>query len=199
MQQSTTLQAPAFVDLNVLPEDLRPRRNPAWHVLIVVIILAASFLLIPLYQAERADEEETALLSSELAMMHEELARIQVDFGRARELREQIETTEAAIAALDEERQAVLGDGQQLSVDAAFIIEALPPGVRLALVTGSEGKLSLQGRADRAAVVLDYSRALIGGERFLEARIVSLAVESVQEEGTGMNFVIQLTQQAQGR
>ena len=131
--------------------------------------------------------------------MNEELARIQVDFGWARELRQQIETTEAAIAALDEERQAVLGDGQQLSVDAAFIIGALPPGARLASVTGSEGQLSLQGRADRAADVLDYSRALIGGERFLEARIVSLAVEGGQEEGTGMTFVIQLTQQAQRR
>ena len=199
MQQSTTLQAPAFVDLNVLPEELRPQRDPAWHVLLVVAILAASFLLVPLYQADRAGQEEAALLSSELDVMNEELARIQVDFGRARELRQQIETTEAAIVALNEERQALLGDVQQLSVDVAAIFRALPPGARLASVTGSEGQLLLQGRADRAADVLDYSTALTGSEGFAEARIVSLAVEGGEEEGTGMSFVIQLAQQAQRR
>ena len=199
MQQSTTLQAPAFVDLNVLPAELRPRQDPAWHVLIVVAILAASLLLIPLYQAERDGDAETARLGSELQLANEELARIQVDFGQARDLRQQIETTEAAIAALDEERQAVFGDGQRLSVDLAAIMSVLPPGARLASVASSDGQLLLQGRADRAADVLDYSRALTGGERFPEARIVSLAVEGGQEEGTGMSFVIQLTQQAQGR
>jgi len=193
MQESTTLQPATFVDLNVLPEELRPRQDPAWYVLGVVAILAASLLLIPLYQAERDGDAETARLGSELQLMNEELARIQIDFGRARELRQQIETTEAAIAALDEERQAVLGDGQQLAVDLDAINSALPPGARLVSATSSDGQLSLQGRADRAADVLDYSRALTGSGRFSEARIVSLAVEGGQEEGTGITFAIQLT------
>ena len=194
MQESTTIQRPVFVDLNVLPEELRPRRDPAWYVLGVVIILAASLLLIPLYRAEQAGDVETAHLRSEWELMNEELARIQVDFGRARELRQQIETTEGAIATLNEGRQVILGDGEQVSSDLSTIMQALPPGARLVSVTSSEGQLSLQGRADLAADVLDYSRALTGSSRFSEARIVSLAVEGSQEGVTGMTFVIQLTQ-----
>ena len=192
MQQSTTLQAPAFVDVNVLPEELRPRRYAAWYVVAVVAILAASLLLTPLYQAERDGDSATARLRSELELMNEELAGIQIDFGQARELRQQIETTEAAIAALDEERQAVLGDRQQLSVDLAAIMSVLPPGGRLASVTSSEGQLSLQARADRATDVLEYSRALSRSGRFSEARITSLAIEGGEEEGTGMTFTIEL-------
>jgi Tfp pilus assembly protein PilN len=192
MQESTTLQPPVFVDLNVLPEELRPRRYPAWYVLGIVAILAASFLLIPLYQAERAGDAETARLRSELELINEELGRVQVDFGQARELRQQIETTEAAIAALNEERQAILGGGQELSTDLSAITEALPPGGRLASVTSSEGQLSLQGRADRATDVLEYSRALTRSGRFSEARITSLAIEGGEEEGAGMTFTIEL-------
>lgn len=192
MQQSTTLRPPASIDLNVLPEELRPRQYPAWYVLGVVAILAASLLLVPLYQAERAGDAETAGLRSELELMNEELGQIQIDFGQARELRQQIGTTEAAIAALNEERQVILGDGRQPSSDLSAIMKALPPGARLASVTGSEDQLSLQGRADRAADVLEYSRALTASGMFSEARIVSLAVEGGQEEGTGMSFVIQV-------
>lgn len=192
MQESTTLQAPAFIDLNVLPEELRPPRYAAWYVVAVVAILAASIVLIPLYRAERAVDVETAHLRSELELMNGELARIQIDFGQARELRQQIETTEATIATLDEERQAILGTGQPLSSVLSAIMETLPPGARLASVTSSEGQLSVQGRADRATDVLEYSRALTRSGWFSEARITSLAIESGEEEGTGMTFTIEL-------
>ncbi|MCH8919199.1 MAG: hypothetical protein IIA23_00625, partial [Chloroflexi bacterium] len=135
------IQTPTFIDLNVLPEELRPRQDPAWYLLGVVVILAASFLLIPLYRAEQVSGADTARLRSELELMNEELVRIQIDFGQARELRRQIETTEAAVAALNGERQAILGDRQQVSSDLSTIMQAMPPGARLVSVTSSEGQL----------------------------------------------------------
>lgn len=193
MQQSATIPPPVFVDLNVLPQELRPRRYPAWHVLGAIAILAAGLLLIPLYRAEQASGIETAHLRSELELVSGELAQVQVAFGRARELRQQVETTEAAIVALDNERRTLLGDGPQASASLAAMMAALPPSARLAAVTRNEGDLLLQGRADRTADALAYAGALTASGGFGAARVTSLAIESDQEGAGGVNFTIEAT------
>ena len=190
MQQSPTLQPPRFVDLNVLPEELRPRRYPAWYVLGVVAVLAVSLLLIPLHQVEQADSAETARLQAELELINEGLAGIQIDFGKARALRQEIEASEVAIAELNEERQAVLGDGQELSKDLFVAMGVLPPGAHLGSVSGGDGQLTLTGQTRGVAGVLGYAGALVRSGRFSEARVVSLALAS----GTGVTFTLEVTQ-----
>lgn len=197
MQQTTTARRTTFVDLNVLPEELRPHRDPVWYLLGVVVILASGLLLIPLNRAKSDVDADTARLRSELELTQEELGRIQVDFGKARDLRQQVDATEAAILALDEQREAILGNGEQPSLDLLAAMLALPPGGHLSSITASEGLVSLQGRADQAADIIEYSRALVASGRFSEAQIASLAVEGDQEGGTGMTFVIQLARQAE--
>jgi hypothetical protein len=194
MQQSATLQPSTFVDLNVLPEGLRPRRYPAWYVLGVVGVLGLSLFLIPLQRVEQAASAETARLEAELELIEEELARIQVDFGRARGFRQQLEATEAAIAELSEERQAVLGGEQELSKDLFAAMAVLPLDARLASVTGGDGQLTLAGQAGDVAQVLEYVGALERSGRFSEARIASLAVAGGQEGGSGVSFTVELTQ-----
>lgn len=190
MQQGAMLQRPTFVDLNVLPEELRPRRYPAWYVLGVVLVLAASLLLIPLYRVEQADSAETARLQAEVGLINEELAGIQIDFGRARALRQEIEAREAAIAELSEERQAVLGDGRELSKDLFVAMGVLPAGAHLGSVSGGDGQLTLTGQARGVADVLGYAGALVESGRFSEARVASLAVAS----GSGASFTLEVTQ-----
>lgn len=194
MQQSAMLQPTTFVDLNVLPEELRPRRYPTWYVLGVVAVLALSVLLLPLYRVEQAGSAETARLQAELELINEELAGIQIDFGKARGLREQLEATEGAIAELNAERQAVLGGGQELHKGLSAAMAVLPPGARLGSITGGDGELTLKGQASSVADVLGYASALVGTGQFSEARIASLAIASAQGEGTGVTFTLEVTQ-----
>ncbi len=184
MRQSETL--PVFVDLNVLPEELRARRYPALFVLGILVLLAASLFLIPLYQAEQAAQDETTRLQAELDLMSYNLALVQVDLGKVNGLQRQLEAAETDLARLNEERQAVLGDGQELSKDVSVAVLDLPPGVSLATVIGGDGEMTLTGQALNSVDVFEYVRTLEESGGFSEARIVSLAAES----GGAVTFTI---------
>lgn len=196
MRQSSTLERPLFVDLNVLPEEFRPRRYPPWFIGGVITVLALSLLLLPLARVQQATDEESAHLQAELALINDELGRLQIDLGEARHLRQQLADTEAAIAGLNEERQAVLGDRQGLSDALAAMMRSLPPGARVESVgaAATDSPLSLTGHAGSAADVLEYSRSLVATGRFSQARVTSLASESDQEDGGGVAFIIEVGQ-----
>ena len=189
-QQSEALHA--FVDLNILPEELRPQRYPVLFVVGVVVLLAASLALLPLYQAERAARNETAPLQAELDRISDsDLALVQLDLGKVRELQRQLEAVETDLASLNEERQATIGDGQELSQDLSVAILDLPPAVTLASVTESDGQMTLSGQALTAGDVFEYVRTLLESESFSEARIVSLSTETSETEGSGVTFTIE--------
>jgi Tfp pilus assembly protein PilN len=189
MQQSETL--PQFVDLNILPEELRARGYPILFVLGILVLLAASLALIPLYQAQQSTRDETSLLQEELELIGLDLALVQVDLGKIRGLQRQIEAAEADLASLNEERQETLGDGQGLSVDLATVVLDLPPGVSLVSVTGGDEGMTLSGQALTSGDVFEYVRTLRKSERFSESRIVSLATATGETEGSGVTFVIE--------
>jgi len=176
MQQSETL--PVFVDINILPEELRPQRYPALFVLGILVLLAASLALIPLYQAEQAVGDETTRLQTELNLISSDLALVQTDLGKVKGLQRQLEAVETDLASWNEERQAVLGDAQELSKDLLAAVLDLPPGVSLGSVTGGDEQMTLTGQALNSGAVFEYARALEESGRFSEARIISLVTES---------------------
>jgi len=152
MQQGATLGPPVFVDLNVLPEELRPLRYPPWYSLGLIAIVVFGLLLIPLRAVERAHGVESASLGAELDLIKKELTDIEIDFGRARDIRQQLDATEVSIARLREERQAILGDSQELAADLAAAMQALPQGSHLAAITAGDGRFTLTGGPARACV-----------------------------------------------
>ncbi len=194
MQQGATLGPPVFVDLNVLPEELRPLRYPPWYVLGLVAVLLLGLLLIPLHAVERADSAESARLGAELDLIKKELTDIEIDFGRARDIRGQIDATEASTARLGEERQAILGDSQELSADLSDAMLALPPGTHIASITAGDGRFTLTGQAGQPADVLGYYGALAASGRYSQTRITSMAIASGQQGGSGVAFTIEVTQ-----
>ncbi len=88
MQRSETL--PLFVDLNVLPEELRARRYPILFVLGILVLLAASLALIPMYQAQQSAGDETTRLQTELDLISLDLALVQIDLGKVKGLQRQL-------------------------------------------------------------------------------------------------------------
>ena len=194
MQQSATLGPPVFIDLNVLPEELRPLRYPPWYVLSLVAILVLGLLLIPLHRVEQARGAEPTRLGVELELIKKGLASIEIDFGRAREVRAQLAAAEASSARLGEERQAILGDSQELSADLYAAVLTLPPSAHLASITASDGRFTLTGRAGGPTDVLGYYGALAQSDRFSQTRITSMAIASGQQGDIGTTFTIEVTQ-----
>ena len=194
MQQSATLGPPVFIDLNVLPEELRPLRYPPWYVLSLVAILVLGLLLIPLHRVEQARGAEPTRLGVELELIKKGLASIEIDFGRAREVRAQLAATEASSARLGEERQAILGDSQELSADLYAAVLTLPPSAHLTSITASDGRFTLTGQAGGPTDVLGYYGALAQSNRFSQTRITSMAIASGQQGDIGTTFTIEVTQ-----
>jgi hypothetical protein len=192
MRQDATLGPPVFVDLNVLPEELRPLRYPPWYSLGLIAIVVFGLLLIPLHWAEQSDSAEPARLGAELDLIRSELTDIEIDFGRARDIRQQLDATEASTARLGEERQALLGDSQELAADLAAAMQALPQGSHLAAITAGDGRFTLAGGAGQPADVLGYYRAVSESGRYSQTRITSMA--SGQQGGGGVTFTIEVTQ-----
>ena len=192
MQQSETL--PAFVDLNVLPEELHPRYYSILFMVGIVALMAISLALIPLYQTERAARNETAHLQAELDLISPDLTLVQIPLGKARELQRQLEGVQTDLASLNEERQATLGGGQELSQDLSVVVFNLPPNVALASVTGSEGQMTISGQVLTSEDVLGYVSTLQESGRFSEARIVSLTAATVKTESWGVMFTIEAVQ-----
>jgi len=190
MQQGATLGPPVFVDLNVLPEELRPFRHPSWYVLGLVVTLLLGLLLVPLYAVEHAGSADSARLSAELELIKGELTDVQIDFGKSREVRQQLDTTEAAIARLADERRAILGNSREFSADLYAVTTALPPGTHLASISAGDGRITVTGRAGGPADVLGYYKALAGSGRFSQARITSMAIAG----GQGVTFAVEVTQ-----
>ena len=191
MQQSETL--PVFVDLNILPEELRPRRYPPLYMLGILALLAASLALIPLYQAQRAAGDETARLQAELDLMSHNLTLVQVDLGKVKGLQRQLEGVEAATASLNEQRQGVLGDEQELSKDLSTAVLNLPEGLlSLTSVTETDGQMTLTGQMVSQEDAFEYARMLESSGRFSEARIVSLATESGEAWDSPVTFTIEV-------
>ncbi len=189
MQQSEAL--PVFVDLNVLPEELRPTRYAPLFVLGILVLLAASLALIPLYQAAQATDGETLYLQEELGLLSQDLALVQLDLGKVRGLQLQLAAVEADLASLNEERQATLGDGRGVSQALSVAILGLPPGVRLASVNGTDGGMTLTGRALTTEAVFEYVWTLRKSGRFSESRIVSLAAATGEAEGSRVTFAVE--------
>ena len=194
MQQSATLGPPVFVDLNVLPEELRPLRYPPWYSLCLVAIIVLGLLLIPLHAVEQADGAEPRRLGAELNLIRSELTDVEIDFGRARDIQQQLDATEASTARLGEERQALLGNSLELAADLVAAMQALPQGSHLAAFTAGDGRFTLTGGAGQPADVLGYYGALSENGKYSQTRITSMVIASGQEGGGGVTFTIEVTQ-----
>ena len=187
MRPSETL--PAFVDLNVLPEELRPWPYQRLFVMGILALLALSLLLVPLYQAERGAAAETAALKAQQDLLSADLALAQADLGKVRALQRQLEAAETDLAALNKERQTIMREGQKMSRDLSAVVAALPAGASLQSVTAGDGQTTLTGRALSREDVFRYAGTLERSRKLSEARVTSLVSEG---GGTGaVTFTIE--------
>jgi len=191
MQRSASLQRNALIDLNVLPAALRPHRYPAWYVAGMAAALAGLVFLAPVIMIQRSATQETESLRGQLAVITGQLEEVGMDVGQVRGLRMQLEQTEAALAALQSERETLLGIGRPLSGGVSLLYSAAPPGLRVDSVARSEGKVTVSGAAPDAGSVISYARALGQGGAFSEVTVTALTEGDGAQGAAALTFSIQ--------
>ncbi|MEA3397760.1 MAG: PilN domain-containing protein [Chloroflexota bacterium] len=155
------------LDLNILPEQYRPRRITAPMVIAIVVTAALLLGLIPAYVSLTAGQ-------ARLKRTRAALAQAQVDGGQLEQVNQQLQQTREQIAQL----QAELGTVSQRhtlrssGITAATII--LVPQLHIITLTQDGYTFTVNGEAGSKALVLDYARALQSGGQFANVFIFSM-------------------------
>ncbi len=147
------------LDLNILPEQYRPRRITAPMVIAIVVATALLLGLIPAYIS-------LTTAQARLERTRAELAQVQVEGGQLEQVNQQLQQTREQIAQLRAELGTV---SQRHTLRSSGIMAAtiiLVPQLRIITLTQDGPTFTVNGEAGSKALVLDYARALRSGGQF---------------------------------
>ncbi len=194
MHRSLTAQRSKLIDLNVLPQEMRPLRYPGWYVLGLTAIMIGCVLLVPAIILQRSANNQTADLNHQLLLISGQLTGVQMDIGRERGLRMEITQAEAALAAVQAERKTVLGMDTPVSKDLRVLYAAAPPGLRITSASKSESKIVASGQAPSIESVIAFASALNADGSFSGVTITSLGTAAGGGGGSSPAFTVEVAQ-----
>lgn len=162
------------LDLNILPEQYRPRRIEGAMVASVLALAVLLFGLMPAYATLAVERARTAALEARLDEMRAMLTRSSVDQGQLIQMDQQIEALRAQIGQLDADlgalnpQRAHRADG----IRAAALARA--GALQITSIVQDGDVFVLSGEADGEALVLNYARALQSTGQFANVRVLSI-------------------------
>jgi Tfp pilus assembly protein PilN len=166
------------LDLNILPEQYRPRRVPAATVMVMAMIIAMLLGLPFAYRTLLTTQARTTELQAQLDQTKTALTQSQAEQVRVEEhlaeVEQQIEQTRAQITHLRQELGALSHSCTSQSAGIATAVAALVPRVHITGIVQSPDAFVLSGEAGSQALVLDYARALQAGGYFANVRVLSI-------------------------
>ncbi|MEX0786244.1 MAG: PilN domain-containing protein [Dehalococcoidia bacterium] len=185
--QADALVRPRFIDLNLLPQELRSGSRSGWYFVALLALVVAAPLLLPLYQAQDTSWSKASALEEQWASVERGLAGLQADFVSTQELRGELAATNAELNALNMAREAALGDARR-AAGLAAVVERLPEGVRLLTVDDDGLRLRIAGEAANTDGAFEYARALEGSSAFAA---VTVTVTAIEQSQAGVRFTIE--------
>lgn len=162
------------LDINILPEQYRPRRIEGAMAAIVLALAVLLFGLMPAYAVLAVERSRTAALEARLDEMWAILARSAVDQGQLAQMDGQIEALRAQIEQLDADLGAInpqrahRADG----IRAAALAQA--GALQITSIVQDGNTYILNGEADDETLVLNYARALQSTGQFANVRVLSI-------------------------
>ncbi|MEA3309022.1 MAG: PilN domain-containing protein [Chloroflexota bacterium] len=182
-------------DLNLLPQQYRPRQVTAPQVLGMLLIIGLCIGLIPVtltswQSRQRSQEQQVALDQS--------LAQLQAQDGAPDEmqaLNQQIDDLQTRLQLLQAETGFVQG-WQTAHAPAIIAAVAASPASEIILteINQQEMELTLTGKTESQAQVLEYARALQVTAKFTNVRIEMLSSVAPPGSPPVVQFIIQTTE-----
>jgi hypothetical protein len=174
---SAAQPAPAIIDINLLPEKLRPAQVSGWALAFAGVMALCLLLMIPLaFRME--DARSRAVDAEDLAFKSEyELQAVQAELSQARALRVETDANVAQTQALTQTRAALQGGRRPLAEDMFWLygFGFLPAGSRITAVDPAKDGLVVTGTAPGPLDGIAYAAKLVGVGGFPAARMTSYA------------------------
>ncbi|MEX2247772.1 MAG: hypothetical protein WEC75_13925 [Dehalococcoidia bacterium] len=174
---STTRPMNAIVDMNLLPSEQRPVDVSGRALLLAFFIFAAVAGMFPIaYQAHTARGDADAAVRS-LDAAEAQIAALQADLALQRTLRTELGIVNDRLAKLRADRAELDGGSRPLGDDLSFLWgwNFLPPGVRIASVSGTNGGFRIDGTAPDPLAAIAYAKTLMDNGDFPSATLLSFA------------------------
>jgi Tfp pilus assembly protein PilN len=162
------------LDLDILPEQHRPRRIAAAVAVGLVLAVALLLGLIPVYGVLTTQQARTANAEARLAQVKANLAQNQVDQEEIENVGNQIEEVRALIIRLQAEAGTLGQERTYRSDGIAAAVSSLVPRINVTAITQEENVFTVSGEAGSQALVLDYARALQVSGEFVNVFILSM-------------------------
>jgi Tfp pilus assembly protein PilN len=148
------------LDLDILPEQHRPRRIAAAVAVGLVLAVALLLGLIPVYGVLTTQQARTA--------------NAEVDQEEIENVGNQIEEVRALIIRLQAEAGTLGQERTYRSDGIAAAVSSLVPRINVTAITQEENVFTVSGEAGSQALVLDYARALQVSGEFVNVFILSM-------------------------
>ena len=177
---------PKKVDLDLLPDEYKPRKVPkSSTVLVIVVVVMVCLAGLFIFLKTNAD--------SKIGTLEDELVTVTAEYNAARNLvtegkalQGQIDAAEDTLEAIEEDYRIYQEDLILWSVIIKEIDEAIP-GTRLSLksITQSGSSINLVGTANEDNYVYNYATNLEENEYFWD-----VTVKSIVSSGASSSFTI---------
>ena len=166
------------LNINILPEQYRPRRIEGSMTAIILALAVLLFGLMPAYAVLATARSRTAALEARLDEARAILARFAVDQEQLTQMEEQIEALRTQIEQLDADLGAI-GPPRAHRADGIRAAALARAGaLHITSITQDGDVFILSGEADDEALVLNYARALQSTGQFANVRILSIVNDS---------------------
>ncbi len=180
------------LDINILPEQYRPRRIEGPIAAVILTLAVLLFGLMPAYVLLATARSRTAALEARLDEARAMLDRSAVDQGQLAQMDQQIEALRGQIEQLNADLGAVnfrrvrRADG----IRAAALARA--GSLHITSIAQDGAVFILDGEAEDETLVLDYARALQSTGQFANVRVLSIV--SADSSTPNIRFSIKMEQ-----
>lgn len=148
-------------------------------------------LVMPIYWANVEHDVESLRLQNELTIVNQQLQTAKLIDEKAREIESKTNEVYGQLANLEKDRQALLGNQGEFAVNLGKVINALPSQGYFTNLNISPELITVEGHADNAFQVVDYTSILDQGGLSSDIRIEEIGEPSGDEDmGNSVTFKV---------
>lgn len=151
---------PRFLDLNILPEQYRPRRLPRRAVILWAVVAGFALFLLPFYILFASVRGDVARLEADLRRAQDELQALGTPVPEIVELTDTLSQTVAMASRVEEAYSTILASRIDWSDVMAAINSYDPAQISLTSIEQADSRITLKGKGVDDSVVYAYADTL---------------------------------------
>ncbi len=166
---------PDFIDVNILPEQQRPRQLPRRALVLALLAAILAILILSLYFVSASMRSDVASLESDLQRVQNDLISVSTPMPEVLELTSTLALTQALASELEEARSTIAVDRADWPAVMAAIGDYDPDELALDSLAQADNTITLKGRAVDRSIVVAYADDLKASDLFAAVNVQSIS------------------------